>query len=441
MKNKIIFVIVNVLLFSLIVICSLVNFTGNNFVVIGGALLLGAFDIMCVFLTKKKMNDEVLNAQNENSRKSDFLFAMSHSIRTPMNAVIGMTKIARDNINDKKIVDDCLKKIDLSGRNLVSLVNDIIDFSKVEKGKYQVTNAVFSIEEQLEFIKMIIGDKPIEKGIQVTYDTTKAKYDSVFTDELRLNQILLTIISNAIDYNKKDGIVNVVVEEIEIPTKEDKIDLVYKISDTGIGISKEFMSTIFEPYSREIDTRIDNVNGSGLGLAIAKNLITMLGGTIEVKSEIGKGTEFIIKLEVEIGGNVISKDESDDNTQFKNMHILVVEDNELNYEILNKTLQQHGITMDHAENGEQAVEIMKKAKPNQYKLILMDIEMPKMNGYDATKKIRKLDNVEVASTPIYAITADAFEEDMKNAKAAGMNGHISKPVDFNKVIAVIKKNK
>ncbi|MGN1295116.1 MAG: response regulator [Bacilli bacterium] len=441
MKEKIIYILVNILLLALITVCSLVDFSGNFILVIIGALVLVAFNIVSVYFAKKSMVNKVEQAQKENARKSDFLYAMSHSIRTPMNAVVGMTKIARDHIEDKNVVNDCLKKIDLSGRNLVSLVNDIIDFSKVEKGKYPLTNAVFSIDEQLEFIKMIIGNNYEEKGIKITYDTSKAKYDSVFTDELRLNQILLTVINNAIDYNKKDGLVNVVIEEIEIPTKKDKVDLVYKISDTGIGMSKEFMATMFDPYSREVDTRIDNVNGSGLGLAIAKNLIDLLGGTIEVKSEVGKGTEFTIKLEVEIGGNVIHKEDVDDNTQFKNMHILVVEDNELNYEILSKTLEQHGITMDHAENGEQAVEIMTNSKPNQYKLILMDIEMPKMNGYEATKAIRKLENNEVASTPIYAITADAFSQDIKKAQDAGMNGHISKPVDFNKVIAVLKKNK
>ncbi|MDD7382715.1 MAG: response regulator [Bacillales bacterium] len=441
MKNKIIYGTVNFLLLALITTCSLVNFSGNFIVVILGAFLLVGFNILSLFLMKKNLAIKVEKAEKENLRKSDFLFAMSHSIRTPMNAVVGMTKIARDHIEDKNIVNDCLRKIDLSGRNLVSLVNDIIDFSKVEKGKYQLSNSVFSIEEQLEYIKMILGNGFEEKGIKVTFDTTKAKYDSIFTDELRLNQILLTIINNAIDYNRKDGLVNVVVEEIEIPNREDKVDLVYKISDTGIGMSKEFIARIFDPYSREVDTRIDRVNGSGLGLAISKNLIDLLGGTIEVKSEVGKGSEFTVKLEVEIGGNVIHKEEEKDTIKFKNMHILAVEDNELNYEILSKTLEQYGITMDHAENGEQAVEIMSNAKPNQYKLILMDIEMPKMNGYEATRAIRKLENAKVASTPIYALTADAFSEDIKKAKEAGMNGHISKPVDFNKVIAVIKKNK
>ena len=499
---------------------------------------------------------------------------MSHDIRTPMNAIIGLTTIAEKNLGDAESTRENLRKISLAGNHLLTLINDILDISKVESGKLKLSPLTFSIVETVENLVNISQPMIKEKNIQFNFHVNQMEKEYLYTDQLRLNQIYINILSNAIKYTEPGGRVSVEMreEKSDIPGC---IRLNYIVADTGIGMSPEFMATMYQPFSRQTDSRVNSIQGTGLGLAITKQMVDLLGGTIECQSERGKGTTFTVVLDIpladrqrddmmldpidvlivddneimlqtaadtfaslgataetaqsgsealgmiehrhlsgrdygvvivdwkmpemdgietvrrirsevdtkipillisaydwsdiedkarEAGANgfvskplfrstlydkindLIGKESSsqepeDDYSDLQGLHILVAEDNDINWEIISAMLAMFGISTDRAENGRVCVDMMRTAAEGSYELIFMDVQMPEMNGLDATRAIRRLENIWAASIPIVAMTADAFSENVTECLNAGMNGHIAKPVDIKLVIKEIRRIK
>lgn len=525
---------------------------------------------------KNLLEDALLQANRANKAKSVFLSNMSHDIRTPMNAIVGFTTLALNHIDRQEQVQEYLKKIMTSGNHLLSLINDILDMSRIESGKMHLEEKPCRLPDILHGLHSILQADIRAKQLELYMDAVDIKNEEIFCDKLRLNQVLLNLLSNSVKYTGSGGIVSVrIIEKAGAP--EGCANYEFHIKDTGIGMSEEFISHIFEPFEREKNSTLSGIPGTGLGMAITKNIVDMMNGSIEVKSKQGVGTEFIVtftfrlnsevkvtqtipelkdcralvvdddfntcdsvtymlgqlgmraewtlsgkeavlrtkqaamrndnysvyiidwlmpdmngievtrRIRKEIGDSVpiivltaydwsdieseakeagvaafcskplffseltdclYSVINSEDNNKTplvpksQNLHsgrILLAEDNELNQEIAVEILNEAGIDVEVADNGQIAVDMLKKSKPGYYRLILMDVQMPVMNGYEATKAIRKLENTELASIPILAMTANAFEEDKQAALASGMNGHIAKPIDINKLFESMDK--
>jgi len=521
----------------------------------------------------RRLNSSLVELEKANKAKTRFLSSMSHDIRTPMNAIIGLTTIASHNIDDKQSVQENLHKISLAGKHLLTLINDILDVSQVESGKFAIKPVVFSIGESAEDLVNILYQQADEKNLQCDVYVHNITQELLYADKVRLNQIWVNIISNAIKYTPAGGKIKIELCEERIPDVPSKVRLIFKASDTGIGMAPEFLKSIFEPFERERDSRIDKVQGSGLGMAITKQIVDMLGGTISVESKEGEGSAFTVTLDLDraednagternldgqsilvIGEKGVTDeicaalsrlgaktDGAENNEQIlrlienmgrrvrynsviidrkmdttdcletarlirschggKNPHIfisafdrsdienraeeygidgfipkpvfetplceviiaagteqrelknddalpsddisgvnlLVAEDNDLNWEVVSELLGMYNITADRAANGKECVDMLEKAENGAYLMIFMDIQMPIMNGYDAAKAIRGLDDGQKSQIPIIAMTADAFASDIEACKNAGMNGHIAKPIDLDSLIAEIKK--
>lgn len=543
-------------------------------VVSAGLLILFFCDLFYMLYFNKRLQLIAKEAESANKAKTDFLSTMSHDIRTPMNAIIGLTTIAEKNLGDVESTRDSLRKISLAGNHLLTLINDILDISKVESGKLKLSPLTFSIVETVENLVNISQPMIKEKNIEFSFHINQIEKEYLYTDQLRLNQIYINILSNAIKYTEPGGRVSVDLRE-ETSNVPGCIRLSYVVSDTGIGMSPEFMATMYQPFSRQIDSRVNSVQGTGLGLAITKQMVELLGGTIECESEQGVGTTFTVTLDVpvadrqredmqlepvdvlivdddevmlqtaadsiqslgataeqarsgvealgmiehrhlsgrdydviiidwkmpgmdgpetigrirsEIGSRIpillisaydwsdiedkaksagangfVSKplfrstlydkindlignesrsiEPEDDYSDLQGLNILVAEDNDINWEIISTMLSMFGITTDRAENGRVCVDMMRAAREGSYELIFMDIQMPEMNGLDATRAIRKLEDPWAASIPIIAMTADAFSENVTECLNAGMDGHIAKPVDIKLVIKEIRRIK
>lgn len=548
----------------------------QNWLLIGfvsvGLLVLFIFDLLVMNSFNRKLQEAAKEAASANKAKTDFLSTMSHDIRTPMNAIIGLTTIAEKNIDNKKLVGENLRKITIASNHLLTLINDILDISKVESGKLNFSPQTFSIVETVENLVNLSQPMIREKGIDFNFRVSKLEKEYLYADQLRINQIYINIISNAIKYTESGGQVNVDMGEEESP-KPGCIRLTYKVSDTGIGMSPEFMKKMYQPFSRQVDSRVNNIQGTGLGLAITKQMVDLMGGTIDCQSEQGKGTTFTVTLDVPVSDKqreemkldpmdvlVVDDDqvlldtavdtleslgvrvecatsglealdkikhrhetnsdysiaivdwkmpdidgietvrkirsEIDSDTpillisayewsdieekakqvgangflckplfrstlydkiseilgtekksvepesnysDLDGMNILIAEDNDINWEIISALLSMYGITTERAENGRICVEKMKQAEKGSYNLIFMDIQMPEMNGLDATRVIRALDDPWASSIPIIAMTADAFSENVTECLNAGMNGHVAKPVDIKLVIKEIRR--
>lgn len=511
-------------------------------------------------------------AESANLAKSQFLSNMSHDIRTPMNAIIGMTKIASDHIGEPEKVIDCLKKISLSGRLLVNLINDILDMSKIESGKMVLNNDTVSLVEVMENIVSITQPTVRQKKQDFNIRLHGIKHETLNFDSLRLNQVLINLLGNALKFTPEGGSISVDVTESS-SRKAGYGHFIFRITDTGIGMSKEFLDHLFDSFSRERDGRVDKIEGSGLGMAITKMIVTMMDGTIAVESELDRGSVFTIDLDLRIaadpevlslprmkvlladddpdtcrsarefleelgvnadvafsGEDAIRKaaeahaggedyriilldwkmpdldgveaarairervcaeipilivsaydwsnieieaneagisgfiqkpffkstlyhciqkyalhmeleetDKKDDSCRLQGFRILLAEDNEINQEIAVTVLSDYGAAVDTASNGQEAVEAFSRSEAGYYDLILMDIQMPVMNGYEATKIIRKLDREDAGQIPIFAITADAFAEDIEAVKKAGMNSHLAKPLNIPVMLKEIQK--
>ena len=552
------------------------NVNTENWILIGfvsvGLLVLFIFDLLVMLYFNKRLQATAKEADLANKAKTDFLSTMSHDIRTPMNAIIGLTTIAQNNIDDKKSVEENLRKITLANNHLLTLINDILDISKVESGKLNLSPQTFSIVETVENLMNLSQPMIKEKNLNFNFRVNKIDYEYLYADQLRLNQIYINILSNAIKYNEPGGSVS--VDIIEKESQKDKcITIIYKVSDTGIGMSPEFMKNMYQPFSRQTDSRVNSIQGTGLGLAITKQMVDLMEGTIECESQQGKGTTFTVTLDISIadqqranmqlepmdvlivdddeiyleaasetleslglkpfkarssfeaienikklkdegkeyniiiidfkmpdmdGIEVVTKIRNDlklntpilissaydwsdiekkakevgvnsflskpifrstiydkineilgtekkslepenDYSDLEGLNVLVAEDYDINWEIISALLGMYGITAERAENGRICVEKMKQAKEGSYTLIFMDIQMPEMNGLDATRAIRKLDNHWASSIPIIALTSDAFSENVTECLNAGMNGHIAKPVDIKLVIKEIRR--
>ncbi len=543
-------------------------------VVSAGLLILFLCDLFYMLYFNKRLQIAAREAENANKAKTDFLSTMSHDIRTPMNAIIGLTTIAEKNLGDVELTGESLRKISLASNHLLTLINDILDISKVESGKLKLSPLTFSIVETVENLVNISQPMIKEKNIEFSFNINRMEKEYLYADQLRLNQIYINILSNAIKYTEPGGRVRVDLQEdkSDIP---DCVRLTYIVADTGIGMSPEFMEAMYQPFSRQIDSRVNSIQGTGLGLAITKQMVDLLGGTIECQSEQGKGTTFTVILDIpvadrqredmqldaidvlivdddetmlqttldileslgasadaartglealhmieqrhlsgkdynviivdwkmpeidgietirrirseidadipillissydwsdiedkakEAGANAFvskplfrstlydkinsligkeseSQEPEDDYSDLQGLHILVAEDNDINWEIISAILGMFGITAERAENGRICVDKMKAAEENSYELIFMDVQMPEMNGLDATRAIRKLENSWASSIPIIAMTADAFSENITECLEAGMNGHIAKPVDIKLVIKEIRRIK
>lgn len=550
----------------------------ENWLLIGfvsaGLVILFVFDLAVMLHFNKKLQITAREAASANKAKTDFLSTMSHDIRTPMNAIIGLTAITEKNLGDTESVRDNLRKITLASDHLLTLVNDILDISKVESGKLTLSPQTFSIVETVENLVNLSQPMIKEKNIEFSFRLGRMETEYIYADRLRLNQIYINILSNAIKYTNPGGRVSVCMSEEESP-KPGCVRLTYTVSDSGIGMTPEFMATMYQPFSRQTDSRVNSVQGTGLGLAITKQMVDLMGGTIDCQSEPEKGTTFTVILDITVADRqredmalepmdvlivdddeillktavdtleslgakaecansgpkalemiaqrheegrdysvvildwkmpdvdgietirrirtqlnsdtpillVSAYDRSDiedeakeagangfvskplfrstlydkinellgksarsiepenDNSDLQGMNILVAEDNDINWEIISAILAMYGITAERAENGRICVDKMKAAAEGRYDLIFMDIQMPEMNGLDATRAIRKLENPWAAGIPIIAMTADAFSENVTECLNAGMNGHIAKPIDIKLVIKEIRRIK
>ena len=537
-----------------------------------GLLILFLSDLFYMRYLNKRLQIAARKAESANKAKTDFLSTMSHDIRTPMNAIIGLTTLAEKNPGDVESTKESLRKISLASNHLLTLINDILDISKVESGKLKLSPLTFSIVETVENLVNISQPMIKEKNIEFSFHINQFEKEYLYTDQLRLNQIFINILSNAIKYTEPGGRVSVDLRE-EHSDVTGCIKLIYVVSDTGIGMSPEFMENMYKPFSRQVDSRVNSIQGTGLGLAITKQMVDLIGGTIDCQSEQGKGTTFTVTLDIPVadrqredmklepidvmivdddktmlqtatdtltslGANVeqannglealgmiehrhlsgrdytviiidwkmpdidgletikrirseidsqipillisaydwsdiedkarsagangfVSKplfrstlydkingligkesgsvEPEDDYSDLNGINILVAEDNDINWEIISAMLAMFGITTERAENGRVCVDMLSKAEEGSYELIFMDVQMPEMNGLDATRTIRKLENPWAASIPIVAMTADAFSENIMECLDAGMNGHIAKPVDIKLVIKEIRR--
>lgn len=377
-------------------------------------------------------------AKRESEAKTDFLSQVSHDIRTPMNAVRGFTKIARENIDNKEKVRHGLDQIDIASNYLQQIVNDVLDLSRIEKGKLNILMEEMSVSEVFSQFRDTIQEVMPDKHQQISCRLKNIEYDRIILDELRLKQIYMNLLSNAIKYTPDGGQIVFEVKQ-EKSDRKGYIRLVSVIQDNGIGMTKEYMEKMYDRFSRAVDTRVNQVRGSGLGLSVVKELTVLMGGTITAKSAVGEGTVFTVSFDVEYIKEAKEKISAKTEKKFnklKRIHLLVAEDNDLNYEVEQELLGMYGITCERAENGKICVDKFHRAAPKTYDAILMDMQMPVMDGIDATKHIRQMDS-ESAEIPIIAVTANAFKSDEEHCAEAGMNVHLSKPFDINKLMEVL----
>lgn len=540
-------------------------------------LVLFAIDGIYFISMNKRLRVSMEEANSANQAKTRFLSSMSHDIRTPMNAVVGMTAVAMRNIDDKERVQDCLRKVALASNHLLTLINDILDISKVESGQFNLNPTVFSLPELMLNLTNIVRTQVGAKALDFRVHVVHMQQEYLYADELRINQIFINILSNAVKYTPMGGCITLTLEQQTLADDPKTVRLVYTVADTGIGMSEEFTKTMFEPFTRAKDSQIDTIQGSGLGLAITKRMVDAMHGTIEVQSELGKGSTFKVTLDIpaaekmtdelilppmrmlvvdddaifletavdmldsmgikadtasggrqgvemavtaynsgkgypiiiidwkmpEMDGiatirairRVVGKDVSiiilsafdwadieqeaieagangfinkpifrstlynkineliapgsekpaddtdEDAEELRGMHLLVAEDNEMNWEIIQSLLGFYDITADWAQNGAICVQKLTQAPAGTYQAVLMDIQMPVMNGYEATKHIRNSDIKAVRGIPIIAMTANAFAEDVRACLDAGMNAHVAKPVDMKQLVQNLKKFK
>ncbi len=365
-------------------------------------------------------------AEARTSARNDFLANMSHDIRTPMNAIVGYTNIAKSLIDDAATVTDALEKISSSSHFLLSLINDILDISKIESGKMQVNAGPCDLGAVFRRIEDITALQARNKSLIITYQHDSVRHYRVNADELRIEQVLVNIVSNAIKYTPTGKTVDLIAEEE--PAEGNRHRYRFIVRDTGIGISEDYLPHIFESFTREEKTTVNRVQGTGLGLAITAKVVELMGGTIAVKSKLGEGSEFTVELELESLDSEDEKQESETETlDLSGCRVLLVEDNEINAEIAGLILSQYGIEADRAENGQIGLEQARQHGNGYYDAVLMDIQMPVMNGYEATRAIRALEGEYYQTLPIIAMSANAYDEDIKESLAAGMNAHLAKP--------------
>lgn len=391
--------------------------------------------------SKKRLEDALALAKEANRAKSDFLSSMSHDIRTPMNAIMGMTDLARAHMGDRERVKDCLDKISLSSRHLLSLINDVLDMSKIERSTIALNHTALSLKELKEQLEAMLQPQAAEAGLHLDIELQGVRHDCFYGDPLRINQVLINLVGNGLKFTPKGGIVRVILEETTPVERLDRVRYRFTVQDTGIGISAEFLAHIFEPFTR--DSNAERIEGTGLGLSITKGLVDLMGGSISAESRIGEGTVFRVELEAEPAPEEVQAvpQQSDEETDegLSGMRILVAEDNPINAEILCGLLELYGVCTVVRTDGAQAVSAFRDAGPGFFDAILMDIQMPRMNGYEATQAIRGTERADAETIPIIAMTANAFAEDVQAALDSGMNAHVAKPIDIGVLITTLRR--
>lgn len=389
--------------------------------------------------SKQAIEQALAAAEQANRAKSDFLSNMSHDIRTPMNAVLGMTEIALDNMDSRAEVEGCLKKISISGKHLLDLINNVLDMSRIEAGRMSVNRELVSLSQLAEDIVATMQMQAEAKKQSLNVHMEQLDCVAVYSDSLRLRQVLLNILGNAVKYTPEGGAIDFTIKESSSAKGPGYVHLAFVVQDNGIGMKDEYVRHIFESFSREDSLRVQKTEGSGLGMAITKYIVDAMGGRISIKSEPNVGTEFTVLLDVERAEQEQAEAQETDAAQPQHaLRVLLAEDNALNREIAVALLSKQDVTVETAENGQLCVEKFSAAPNGYYDAVLMDVRMPVMNGYEATQAIRALARAD-AALPIIAMTADAFAEDVERCLAAGMNAHLSKPMDINKLMALLER--
>ena len=407
-------------------------------------LILGMF----IHLLKKakaaerKARESQIQAENANAAKSVFLFNMSHDIRTPMNALLGYNQLMKKELTDPKLLH-YQRAVEQSGNLLLAIINNVLDMARIESGRVELDESYARIDQTMDEVKSVFEPQADKKGLNLVFET-QVEHPYVLCDITKTKQILVNLISNAVKYTPAGGTVTVAVQEFPCE-QENSVKIQIEVRDTGIGMSKEFLPTLFDSFSRERNTTVGKVAGTGLGMAIVKKYVDLMGGSIDVKSELGKGTVFTLiltqkKADENYYGQKASKtDAADMEISLRGKHILLAEDNELNAEIAIAILEETGLIIEWVEDGVQCVNQIEQMPAGTYDMILMDIQMPNMDGYEATKCIRHFQDIKKAEIPIIAMTANAFQEDAEKCIAVGMNAHLAKPLDIEKMEQTICK--
>mgnify|MGYP002563319136 FL=1 len=442
---------------------TLSEFIKDNFVMV---LLISSIAVAVVLLTilkllqkarkaeaaaKKAANDTqelnaklqvaVENAESANRAKSTFLFNMSHDIRTPMNAIIGYADLASRHLDDPAKLEKYMENIQVCGQNLLMLLNNVLDLARIENDKTEIEYSVSDVEKDFRNCIAMFQNQADSKGQTLTV-TAQLQHPYVYADIPHLTEVCTNLVSNAVKYTGACGTIYCDITQ-KPGKKEGWCDTVITVADNGIGMSQEFQKHIFEPFERERTSTVSKVEGSGIGMGIVKKLVGLMSGTVEVESKIGVGSTFTVTIPSRIASQEETQAKRDttssDKKSLSGTKILLAEDNDLNAEIAVELLQEEGCTVDRAKDGVECVDMLEKAANGTYQLILMDIQMPVMNGYDAAKKIRRMDDLPKADIPIIAMTANAFSEDKQAALNAGMNDHVAKPINMNVLVPTIRK--
>ena len=395
---------------------------------------------------KNVATEALQTAENANKAKTDFLSNMSHDIRTPMNAIIGITSLIRHDAGNKAKVIEYADKIDISSQHLLGIINDVLDMSKIEAGKTVFKYSDFSILDLVQELNTIFHTQIYEKQQTLTIIKENIQHEWVNGDQVHLIQIFSNLLSNAVKYTQEGGEIQFFVEECETKSS---VYAKYRflVSDNGMGMSADFKDTIFDAFTRAESSLTNKIQGTGLGMAITKNLVEAMGGTIDVESELGQGSCFEVLMDLKIAEDrtvaLAAQEETDkqDGNILQGMRFLCAEDNELNAEILTELLKIEGAECTICENGEEILKAFEQSAPGDYDMILMDVQMPVMNGYEATRAIRRSSHELAKTIPIIAMTANAFSEDIQHSLAAGMNAHVSKPVEMKVLEKTIRSIK
>lgn len=379
------------------------------------------------------------SANAANSAKTAFLFNMSHDIRTPMNAIIGYTALAKKQCTGQPQVESYLEKIDIAGNNLLSIVNQVLEMSRIEAGRIEFDDQPVDLVENLAVQKAIVESNASLHGITLICRAEDVSDPHVLTDAGKLNQVITNILGNAIKYTKEGGTVTYTVRQIGLEQNRGTYE--FQVADTGIGMSKEFVTHIFDQFSREKNSTVSGIQGTGLGMSIVKRIVSLMGGEIAVESEQGKGTTVTVHLPMQLSEEAVTATAADvtENADFSGKRVLLVEDNEMNREIASEILSEHGFIVEEAEDGDVAVRMVSESADGYYDFVLMDVQMPNMDGYTATGMIRKLERPALAKIPIIAVSANAFEEDRQKSFAAGMDDHIAKPIDVQLLFGALAR--
>ena len=421
---------------------TLTEYIKDNLLVVSigfiGAVLVIVWIIVYLLIKARKAQ---IQAEKANAAKSDFLFNMSHDIRTPMNALLGYNELMKRELTDPKLLD-YQEKMEQSGNLLLSIINNVLDMARIESGKVELDEDYVKIRDIYQGVYKIFQVEAEKKGIhlEMEYDV---QHEHVICDETKNREIFLNLISNAVKYTASGGRVTIRITELDCD-RDDYVRIRTQVIDTGIGMSEEFLPSLFDAFARERNTTVGKVAGTGLGMPIIKKYIDMMGGTIEAESKLGEGSKFTVTLEYRIADKSYYEQDTekssdmDETDRINGKHVLLAEDNDLNAEIAEFILEDMGLMVDRVEDGVQCVARIEQKPAGTYDLILMDIQMPNMDGYKATQAIRRLADKEKSGIPIIAMTANAFEEDRKKALEKGMNGHIAKPVDIEKMRKILQ---